>query len=149
MRKKILIIHGPNLHLLGKREPEIYGKLSLKEVNKKLKSYAKSKNVLIKIYQSNYEGEIIDLITKQMNWADFIIINPAAFTHYSYAIRDCIKACGIPTIEVHLSDINKREKFRRKSVVKDVCIKTFLGEGINSYLKAIDFCLKINTDDEK
>lgn len=138
----ILIIHGPNLHLLGLREKEIYGNLTLKKLNKKIKNYAKQKNIKLRIYQSNYEGKIIDIITKNIKWADFIIINPGAFTHYSHAIRDCIKAVNIPTIEVHLSDITKRERFRKKSVIKDVCIAQIYGLGLKSYLKAIDLCLK-------
>ncbi len=138
----ILIIHGPNLHLLGIREKEIYGELTLEELNKIIKDYVNKNNLKTKIFQSNYEGEIIEIITKYINWADCIIINPAAFTHYSYAIRDAIKAVNIPTIEVHLSNIYKRESFRRKSVIKDVCIKSFYGEGVNSYLKAIDYYIK-------
>lgn len=140
--QRILIIHGPNLHLLGIREKEIYGNLSLKQINSIIKKYAESKKVKLKIYQSNSEGEIIDILTENIYWADFIIINPAAYTHYSYAIRDAIKAVNIPAVEVHLSDITKRESFRKKSVIKDVCIKRFYGEGINSYIKAIDYCLK-------
>jgi len=140
----ILIIHGPNLHLLGKRKKEIYGKTTLKELNKILNDFASKNKINLKIFQSNSEGEIIDIITKNMKWANFIIINPGAFTHYSYAIRDCIEAVEIPTIEVHLSNIMKREKFRKKSVIKDVCIKQIYGKGIDSYIEAINFCINLN-----
>jgi 3-dehydroquinate dehydratase-2 len=140
----ILVIHGPNLHLLGKRRKEIYGEITLKELNKILKEFAFKNKINLKIFQSNSEGEIIEIITKNMKWSDFIIINPGAFTHYSYAIRDCIEAVEIPTIEVHLSNIMKRESFRKKSVIKDVCIKQIYGKGINSYIEAINFCLNIN-----
>jgi 3-dehydroquinate dehydratase-2 len=140
--RRILLIHGPNLHLLGVREKEIYGDMTLKELNGIIKKYAFKNKIKVKIYQSNYEGEIIDIITKNMKDADFIIINPAAYTHYSYAIRDAIKAVNLPTVEVHMSDITKRERFRRKSVIKDVCVKRFYGEGVKSYIKALDYCLK-------
>jgi len=139
--KKILVIHGPNLHLLGIRKKDLYGEKTLKELNEMLLGFARENNLKLKIYQSNSEGEIIDIITKNFKWADFIIINPAAYTHYSYAIRDCIEAINIPTIEVHLTDITKRENFRKKSVIKDLCVKQIYGKGINSYIEAIKFCI--------
>lgn len=142
MPRRVLIIHGPNLHLLGIREREIYGEMTLDELNNKLRDYAKRKGISLKIFQANCEGKIVDIITAHISKVDFLIINPGALTHYSYVLRDCIKGCGIPTIEVHLSDIKKREPFRRRSVIKDVCIAQFYGEGIGSYFKAIDFCLK-------
>lgn len=140
-KKNILVIHGPNLHLLGLREPEIYGNITLKKLNSEIRKFAQKNNINVKIYQTNYEGRIIDIITDNLKWADFIIINPGAFTHYSYAIRDCIKAVNIPTVEVHLSNIKKREKFRKKSVIKDVCVKQIYGKGINSYIEALEFCI--------
>lgn len=140
--QKILIIHGPNLHLLGLREPDVYGHMTLDEINAGIKKYVKGKGISLKIFQSNCEGRIIDIITANIKWADFIIINPGAFTHYSYAIRDCIKAVNIPTIEVHLSDIKNREEFRKKSVIKDVVISQIYGKGIYSYFDAIELCLK-------
>lgn len=142
MQKKILIIHGPNLHLLGIREKDVYGNITLKEINKEIKEYAKEKNISVKIFQQNCEGKIVDLITSYIGKVNFLIINPGALTHYSYVLRDCIKGCGIPTVEVHISNIKKRESFRRISVIKDVCIAQFYGEGIKSYLKAIDFCIQ-------
>jgi len=139
--KKILVIHGPNLHLLGIRKKDLYGEKTLKELNEMLLDFARENNLKLKIYQSNSEGKIIDIITKNFKWADFIIINPAAYTHYSYAIRDCIEAINIPTIEVHLTDITKRENFRKKSVIKDLCVKQIYGKGINSYIEALKFCI--------
>lgn len=143
MSKKILVIHGPNLHLLGIRERDIYGTYTLGEINNKIKEYAKKRGVKVFIFQENCEGRIVDIITQHIGKVDFIIINPGALTHYSYVLRDCIKACGIPTVEVHLSDITKRETFRRKSVIKSVCVKQIYGKGLNSYLEAIDLCLSI------
>jgi len=138
----ILVIHGPNLNFLGMREPGVYGSATLDELNGTIKQYASSKKTRVRIFQSNSEGRIIDLIASNMEWADRLIINPAAYTHYSYAIRDAIKASGLPAVEVHLSDIAKREPFRRVSVIKPVCIGQIKGLGHASYLKAIDLCLK-------
>ena len=137
----ILIIHGPNLNFLGKREPEIYGSLTLKELNGLIKNHAALKKAKVRVFQSNCEGRIIDLIAANTDWAGCLIINPAAYTHYSYAIRDAIKASGLPTVEVHLSDIAEREPFRKISVTAPVCVKQIKGLGCGSYLKAIDFCL--------
>ncbi len=136
---KFIVIHGPNLNLLGTREVEIYGKITLNEINKQLKKIASENEIDLRIFQSNGEGEIIDFIHAQRNWAEGIIINPAAYTHYSYAIRDAISSVDIPTVEVHLSDIKKREPFRRKSVIKAVCVKQISGLGWKSYLEAIRF----------
>jgi len=135
----ILVIHGPNLHLLKIRKPEIYGNLSLRQINDAIKKRAKQIGVNIRSFQSNCEGEIIDAITSHSKWADAIIINPAAYTHYSYAIRDAIEAVNIPTVEVHLTNILKRESFRRISVIKPVCKKRFFGEGVMSYIKALNY----------
>lgn len=137
----ILIIHGPNLAFLGRREPEIYGSLTLKQLNAAIKKYASSKKARVRLFQSNSEGRIIDLIAANMAWADRLIINPAAYTHYSYAIRDAIKASGLPAVEVHLSDIARREPFRKISVTGPVCVKLIKGLGRDSYLRALDFCL--------
>ena len=132
--QKILIIHGPNLNLLGEREPEVYGKLTLSDINGELEKLAETLNVSLKIFQSNHEGQIIDFIHENRKWANGIVINPGAFTHYSYALRDAIAGVQLPTVEVHLSDIHKREPFRRVSVIKDVCIDQVSGRGLNSYL---------------
>ena len=138
----ILVIHGPNLNLLGEREPEIYGRTTLTELNKKITEYARSRKVKVRIFQSNHEGKIIDFIHKNRHWAQGIVINPAALTHYSYALRDAIAAVALPTVEVHLSDIHKRESFRKLSVIKPLCLSQISGEGEKSYLKGIDILLK-------
>ena len=133
----ILVLHGPNLHLLGRRRPDVYGKLSLSRLNTLIKKWASELGIKTRIFQSNGEGEIIDLLSANAAWADALIINPAAYTHYSYAIRDAIEALELPAVEVHLSDIAKRESFRRVSVIKPVCLAQFKGEGAGSYLKAL------------
>lgn len=135
MSKKILVVHGPNLHLLGQREPDIYGKTSLEEINKKLNAEAKKLKLQIGTYQSNQEGQIIDKITKDIY--DLLIINPAAYTHTSIAIRDALTAIKQPIIEVHLSNIYKREDFRKKSLISDIATGTISGFGENSYYLAI------------
>ena len=140
--KKILLINGPNLNLLGEREPEIYGYLTLKDIVSEIENYAEGKGVELKHFQSNHEGEIIDFIHKYRKWANGILINPAALTHYSYSLRDAISSVSLPAVEVHLSDINKRESFRQKSVIKDVCIEQVSGLGLNSYLRGLDILLK-------
>ena len=132
----IKIINGPNLNLLGERDNAIYGKETLNEIKDWLKDKINSKHP-IEWFQSNHEGEIIDEIHKSINTCEGIIINPGAFTHYSYAIRDAIEAADIPTVEVHLSDIHNREDFRKNSVIKDVCIDQIFGLGKTGYLNAV------------
>lgn len=139
---KILVIHGPNLNFLGRRSPEVYGPLTLAQLNSRLKKYAASKGAKLRVFQSNCEGRIIDLIAANAGWADWLVINPAAYTHYSYAIRDAIEASGLPAVEVHLTDIAKREPFRRRSVTREVCRAGIKGLGHRSYMKAVDFCLE-------
>ena len=136
MKKKILVIHGPNLNLLGTRETSIYGTLTMKEIDERIRKAAGARATL-RFFQSNGEGEIIDFIQKHRNWADGILINPAAYTHYSYAIRDAIAAVALPCVEVHLSDIKKREPFRRVSVIKEVCTAQISGLGWKSYTEGL------------
>jgi len=131
--KKILVIHGPNLQLLGSREPQVYGKLSLKDINSQLKSLAAKNKASLTIVQSNHEGEICDLIGKAKTKFSGILINPAAYTHTSVAVRDAIAGCGVPCVEVHLSNIYSREEFRQKSLITPVAKGTILGFGANSY----------------
>lgn len=137
--QKILIINGPNLNLLGTRKPEVYGSMTLPQMIDELKLFAKEKGAEIEHFQSNHEGAIIDKLHDSLN-KNFsgCLINAGAFTHYSYAIRDAIEAISTPCIEVHLSDIEKREDFRKHSVITEVCIKQFKGMGIDSYKKAIE-----------
>jgi 3-dehydroquinate dehydratase-2 len=135
-RHKILIIHGPNLHLLGKRETTIYGKFSLKDLEKALVMKARSLGVTLLSFQSNSEGAIVNRITK--NDYDFLIINPAAYTHTSVAIRDALLGVAKPAIEVHISNIYKREDFRKKSLISDVVLGVITGLGKYSYLVALE-----------
>ena len=138
----ILVINGPNLNLLGTREPEIYGTETLEELMMWLETNPISSGHSFKFFQSNHEGEIIDTIHDERHWAKGILINPGAFTHYSYAIRDAISAIGIPAIEVHLSNIHNREDFRQISVISPVCIDQVIGLGKDSYIKGLDLLSK-------
>ncbi|MCI0331265.1 MAG: type II 3-dehydroquinate dehydratase [candidate division Zixibacteria bacterium] len=135
--KKILIVHGPNLGLLGEREPKVYGKTTLAQLNALLEKEARRLKVELKIFQSNWEGAIIDFLTAERKWADAVIINPGALTHYSLALRDCLSAIGLPAIEVHLSNIAAREEFRRTSVTAAACRGQISGFGVRSYLLAL------------
>lgn len=136
--KKILVIHGPNLNLLGQREPEIYGKVTLKNIDNELKKIAQKRKVKLTIKQSNYEGEIVGLIGKAKSKYDAILINPAAYTHTSVAVRDAILASGVLTIEVHLSNIYSREEFRQRSLISPVVKGTISGFGPKSYILGLE-----------
>ncbi len=135
---KVLIINGPNLNLLGTREPGIYGSQTLEDINNKVIEEAKKLGIQVSFFQSNHEGEIIDKIHAARGTFDAIIINPGAYTHYSYAISDAIKAVMIPTVEVHLSNIHAREEFRSKSVTAPVCVGQISGFGSKGYLLALN-----------
>lgn len=139
MKKKILILHGPNLNLLGEREPDIYGSLTLPQINTRLRAEARKMGLTLKIFQSNSEGKLIDLLHRHRTWADGVLMNPAGYTHYSYALRDAVASIQPPTLEIHLSDISKREKFRRISVIAPVCAGTVQGLGWKSYLEGMRF----------
>lgn len=134
---KIHIINGPNLNLIGEREPEIYGTKSFIDLCEDVKNKCRELNIHATFFQSNHEGAIIDEIQKIRNVVDGIIINPGAYTHYSYAIRDSIAGLQIPVVEVHLSDIYSREDFRKHSVIKDVCTAQITGLGLESYFEGI------------
>lgn len=139
----ILVINGPNINMLGIREPEIYGEKNYSDLCSFIQSQAEKNNVKIEIFQSNHEGAIVDKIQEAYGRFDAIIINPAAYTHTSIAIPDAIKAVNIPACEVHLSDINSREDYRKNSFVSDVAEKTFSGFGFEGYKMAIEyFCSK-------
>jgi 3-dehydroquinate dehydratase II len=130
----ILVLHGPNLNLLGAREPGVYGTVTLADINAALELDASARGVSLRILQSNHEGALIDAIHQGREWADGILINPGAFTHYSYALRDAIAAVGLPAVEVHLSNIYAREPFRHASVIAPVCRGQISGFGAQSYL---------------
>ena len=140
----ILVINGPNLNLLGEREPEIYGNDTLEELMMWLETSSDGRNHNFKFYQSNHEGVLIDAIHDERQWANGMIINAGALSHYSYAIRDAISSTGIPTVEVHLSDIMDREDFRKISVIKDVCISQVYGLGKKSYLESLKILNEID-----
>ncbi len=131
--KSILVIHGPNLNLLGTREPGVYGRVTLREINASLRKVARSRKVRLTIVQSNHEGAIVDFIHKGLKNNHGILINPAAYTHTSVAIRDSLAACPIPVVEVHLSNIHSREAFRRISLIAPVVKGTIMGFGAGSY----------------
>ena len=138
---KLFIINGPNLNMLGIREPEIYGTLTLQDIESKIKLYCIKNNIDVEFYQSNHEGEIVDIIQSAYQKADGIIINPAAYTHTSVAILDALKAVNIDTVEVHLSDVDEREDFRKFSYVSLFAKKNIKGKGADGYIEAIDFFL--------
>jgi 3-dehydroquinate dehydratase-2 len=134
----VSLIHGPNLNLLGTREREVYGGDSFDDINRSIKQRAQQLEIEVRILQSNHEGEIIDAIQDARTWADAIIINPGAYTHYSYAIRDAVTAVRLPTIEVHLSNIYVREPFRHHSVIAPVAVGQIAGLGQMGYLLALE-----------
>lgn len=139
---KILVINGPNLNMLGIREPDIYGNSTYADLCKLITDYADEKNVEVKLFQSNYEGAIVEEIQKAYSNFDGIVINPAAYTHTSVAILDALKSVGLPTVEVHISKVESREDFRQISYVRQACIKTITGLGFGGYLRAIDTLIK-------
>ncbi len=136
--KRILVIHGPNLNLLGTREPGIYGKVTLSQINRELTRIAKKKKIALRIMQSNHEGKIVDAIGKAKNGYIGLLINPAAYTHTSVAVRDAIAASGITAIEVHISNIHSREEFRHKSLISPVAKGVIMGFGPKSYYLGLE-----------
>jgi len=130
---RVLVLHGPNLNLLGTREPDVYGAATLAEIDDELRRAAADAGVEIRAVQSNHEGVLIDAIHDAAAWADGILINPAAYTHTSVALRDAIRAVGLPTVEVHLSNVHARERFRRRSLIAPVCVGQIAGFGAASY----------------
>ena len=139
---KFLIINGPNLNLLGLREPDIYGEKNYDYLCKLIKDYCDKKNIATEFFQSNHEGNIVDKIQSAYQKIDGIIINPAAYTHTSVAILDALKAVNIPAVEVHISDVDSREEFRQISFVRYFCFKTISGKGFNGYLEAVDVLIE-------
>ena len=135
---KILVLNGPNINMLGIREPDIYGRETYDDLCRKIKNYAKEKGIEVKLFQSNHEGDLVDEIQAAYNKFDGIVINPAAYTHTSVALLDAVKAVGIKTVEVHISDVGSREDFRQTSYIRKAAVATVSGLGTDGYLKAID-----------
>ncbi len=146
---KILLIHGPNLNLLGWREPGIYGTVGFAEINARMKRTAEEHGAELRVFQSNTEGALVDAIQDARNWADGIVINPGAYAHYSIAIRDALSAVKLPTIEVHLSNIHARDEFRHKLVLTPVCVGMVCGLGWRSYLYAVQALIAILQEQKK
>lgn len=136
---RILVINGPNINLLGIREKEVYGTETFDDLNNLIRDYARAHNHEVLLFQSNHEGELLDFIQKYYNNYDAIIINPAAYTHTSIALHDCLKAITIPTVEVHISDVYNREDFRKVNYIKDACIYSVVNEGIQGYITAFKY----------
>ncbi|MFB0515331.1 MAG: type II 3-dehydroquinate dehydratase [Candidatus Neomarinimicrobiota bacterium] len=139
---RYLVIHGPNLNLLGRREPEIYGHETLEELNAWIRELPDLTDDNLIFYQSNHEGDLLDCLHAHMGKVDGAVINPGALAHTSYALRDAIAAVDYPVVEVHLSDINKREPFRKVSLIKDVCVAQIVGQGKKGYLKGLKIIKK-------
>ncbi len=139
---KIMVINGPNINMLGVREPEVYGEKSYADLESYIEEYGKDRGVEVTVLQSNCEGEIIDFIHHALGNFDGIVINPGAYTHYSYAIRDALAAVEVPAVEVHISNVYKREEFRHTSVTAPECIGQIAGLGFKGYLLAIDYLIE-------
>ena len=139
---KILVINGPNLNILGHRNPKFYGKISLGLINKNLTKIAIKHNIKLEFFQSNHEGELIDFLQEKSSQATGIIINPGALTHYGYCLRDALEDSKLPVIEVHLSDLDVREPFRKINVLTGVTVKKFKGQKAKSYLKGLEYLIK-------
>lgn len=141
---KILVLNGPNLNLLGEREPSLYGSVSLQDINQRLLVIASDLKSELRFFQSNHEGELIDFLHENRHWADAVLINPAAYTHTSVALRDALLAIAKPFVEVHLSKPHERESFRHHSFFSDIALKTFSGEKEGSYFKALKYLIEQN-----
>ncbi len=139
---KILVINGPNLNMLGIREPQIYGSKTYNDLVKMIAEYCEKKQIEVEFYQSNHEGDLVDKIQLCYGNTDGIVINPGAYTHTSVALLDAVKTVGIPTVEVHISDPDEREEFRRTSYIRLACIATVKGKGFDGYLEAIDILIE-------
>lgn len=141
IKMKILVLNGPNINMLGIREPQHYGKETYADLIKKIESYCEQKNIEVECYQSNHEGALVDKIQQAYGDADAIVFNPAAYTHTSVAILDAVKSVCIPTVEVHISKVESREDFRQVSFIRQAAVKTITGLGTDGYLRAIDYLI--------
>lgn len=140
---KLLVVNGPNINMLGVREKEVYGDGTYIDLCNLVDNYCREKNIEVEFFQSNYEGEIVDIIQNAYGSFDGIIINPAAYTHTSIAILDALKAVCIPTVEVHISDVKKREDYRQVSYIREYCKKSIIGFGFKGYLMAVDYLVEL------
>lgn len=139
---KIRVINGPNLNMLGIREPQIYGSTRYSDLVDMIEEHAEKNGIEVEVLQSNHEGDLVDMIQECYGTTDAIVINPGAYTHTSVAILDAMKAVAIPAVEVHISDVSTREDFRQISYIRAACVKTIVGHGLNGYLEAMDFLKK-------
>jgi 3-dehydroquinate dehydratase-2 len=139
-RNRIEVIHGVNLDQLGRRDPELYGALTFDELQFRIESYANDLDLQVRFFQTNHEGALVEHLHTLEGLTDAIVINPGAWTHYSWAIRDALEICGLPAVEVHLSDVQAREEFRRVSVIADLCVATIKGKGVEGYRDALTRC---------
>ena len=142
MTRRVLVLNGPNLNLLGAREPEVYGADTLDDVLERLERHVEGRDVELRAVQSNVEGELVDALHEARTWADGVVFNPGAFTHYSIALRDAISGTGLAVVETHLSNVHAREEFRHRSVLAAVCLGVVAGFGADSYLLALDGLLR-------
>ena len=141
--KSILVLHGPNLNMLGEREPEVYGRMTLAEIDRRLSELGQQMDVDVRSFQSNSEGALIDALQEARTWANAVIFNPGGYTHTSVALRDAVAGIGIPVVEVHLSNVHAREEFRRISMIAPVCVGSIAGFGWRSYLLALQALVDI------